>query len=52
MFCFQVSESESIDGTIDGINRDAIPEAKDVVRIDFVGGYVLQKVTSERSYFR
>ncbi|XP_057438936.1 uncharacterized protein LOC130730831 [Lotus japonicus] len=47
-----VSESESMDGAIDGINRDAIPEAKDVVRIDFVGGYVLQKVTSERSYFR
>ncbi|KAL2345322.1 hypothetical protein Fmac_006607 [Flemingia macrophylla] len=37
---------------IDGFNKDAIPEAKDVVRIDVVGGYVMQKVTSERSYFR
>ncbi|XP_027351642.1 uncharacterized protein LOC113862706 [Abrus precatorius] len=38
--------------TIDGFNKDAIPEAKDAVRIDVVGGYVMQKVTSERSYFR
>lgn len=37
---------------IDGFNKDVIPEAKDVVRIDVVGGYVMQKVTSERSYFR
>ncbi|KAL3029780.1 hypothetical protein AAZX31_03G184000 [Glycine max] len=37
---------------IDDLNKDAIPEAKDVVRIDLVGGYAMQKVTSERSYFR
>nr|KYP56973.1 hypothetical protein KK1_003224 [Cajanus cajan] len=37
---------------IDGFNKDVIPEAKDVVRIDVVGGYVMQKVTSDRSYFR
>ncbi|KAJ1392761.1 START-like domain superfamily [Sesbania bispinosa] len=47
-----VPESNSINGTIDGFNSDAIPEAKDVVRIDLVGGFVMQKVTSERSYFR
>ncbi|XP_052729107.1 uncharacterized protein LOC108326916 isoform X2 [Vigna angularis] len=43
-----VSESTSIDN----FNMDAIPEAKDVVRIDLLGGYAMQKVTSERSYFR
>ncbi|XP_027348030.1 uncharacterized protein LOC113859460 [Abrus precatorius] len=43
-----VSESN----TIDGFNKDAIPEAKDAERIDVVGGYVMQKVTSKRSYFR
>ncbi|CAJ1881863.1 unnamed protein product [Sphenostylis stenocarpa] len=43
-----VSESTSIDN----FNMDAIPQAKDVVRIDLVGGYAMQKVTSERSYFR
>jgi len=31
---------------------NAIPEAKDVVRIDLLGGYAMQKVSSERSYFR
>jgi len=31
---------------------DAIPEAKDAVRIGLVGGYAMQKVTPERSYFR
>ncbi|TKY61898.1 hypothetical protein E2542_SST11751 [Spatholobus suberectus] len=44
-----VPESKSIHD----FNKDnAIPEAKDVVRMDLVGGYVMQKVTSERSYFR
>lgn len=39
-------------GTLSGFNDEAIPEAKDVVRVDLVGGFALQKVTSERSYFR
>ncbi|XP_022634016.1 uncharacterized protein LOC111241249 [Vigna radiata var. radiata] len=43
-----VSESTSIDN----FNMDATPEAKDAVRIDLLGGYAMQKVTSERSYFR
>ncbi|CAL5194348.1 unnamed protein product [Lathyrus oleraceus] len=47
-----VTESERTNETIDGFNNDVIPEANGVVRIDLVGGYVLQKVTSERSYFR
>lgn len=47
-----VPESKSIMGTLSGFNDDAIPEVKDVVRVDLVGGFALQKVTSERSYFR
>lgn len=35
-----------------GFTSEAIPEAEDVVRIDVVGGYAMQKVTPERSYFR
>ncbi|KAL9332170.1 hypothetical protein ACSQ67_001780 [Phaseolus vulgaris] len=38
--------------SIDNFNMDAIPEAKDAVRIGLVGGYAMQKVTPERSYFR
>lgn len=48
----QVPEPKSIIGTLSGFNNVAIPEAKDVVRVDMVGGFALQKVTSERSYFR
>ncbi|KAJ7971344.1 Polyketide cyclase/dehydrase and lipid transport superfamily protein [Quillaja saponaria] len=47
-----VSDLESIGGTANGFTNEVIPEAKDVVRIDVVGGFALQKVTSERSYFR
>ncbi|XLS76105.1 hypothetical protein HN51_032970 [Arachis hypogaea] len=43
-----VSDSKSITG----FNSDVIPDAKDAVRIDVVGGFALQKVTPERSYFR
>ncbi|CAN8298404.1 unnamed protein product [Cochlearia groenlandica] len=33
-------------------SKDIIPESKDAVRIDLIGGFVLQKVTPQRSYFR
>ncbi|XLS49100.1 hypothetical protein HN51_049097, partial [Arachis hypogaea] len=46
-----VPESNGVNSTINGLN-EVIPEAKDVVRVDLVGGFALQKVTSERSYFR
>ncbi|XP_057423136.1 uncharacterized protein LOC130717048 isoform X2 [Lotus japonicus] len=45
-------ESNSGIGNLWGSKNEAIPEAKDVVRVDLVGGFALQKVTSERSYFR
>jgi hypothetical protein len=42
----------SIDKNTHGFSKDGIPEAKDVVRIDMMGGFAIQKVTPERSYFR
>ncbi|KAL9428247.1 hypothetical protein AB3S75_030271 [Citrus x aurantiifolia] len=47
-----ISDLKSIDKSTHGFTSDGIPEAKDVVRIDLVGGFALQKVTEERSYFR
>ncbi|MCH99317.1 START-2 domain protein [Trifolium medium] len=47
-----VTELEKINETIDGLKNDVIPEAKGAVRIDVLGGIVMQKVTSERSYIR
>ncbi|RDX88569.1 hypothetical protein CR513_29825, partial [Mucuna pruriens] len=47
-----VPDSKNVPGTFCGFDSEAIPEAKDVVRVNLVGGFALQKVTSERSYFR
>ncbi|KAJ6300314.1 hypothetical protein OIU76_021174 [Salix suchowensis] len=47
-----ISDVEGIDRTTHGFSKDGIPEAKEVVRIDVMGGFAIQKVTSERSYFR
>ncbi|KAK8685659.1 hypothetical protein V6N13_041658 [Hibiscus sabdariffa] len=47
-----ISDVSNIDRATHGYTNDGIPEAKDVVRIDVVGGFALQKVNNERSYFR
>ncbi|OMO68651.1 hypothetical protein COLO4_29518 [Corchorus olitorius] len=47
-----IPDVSSIDKATHGFTNDGIPEAKDVVRIDLVGGFALQKVTNGRSYFR
>ncbi|XP_052200587.1 uncharacterized protein LOC127806978 isoform X2 [Diospyros lotus] len=47
-----ISDLESIDRSTHGFSKDGIPDAQDVVRIDVVGGFALQKVTADRSYFR
>ncbi|CAJ1967306.1 unnamed protein product [Sphenostylis stenocarpa] len=47
-----VPDSENVMETLYGYDKEAIPKANDVVRIDLVGGFALQKVTSKRSYFR
>ncbi|KAK6126486.1 hypothetical protein DH2020_039759 [Rehmannia glutinosa] len=50
LFC--IPDSETIERHTHGFTRDGIPDAEDVVRIDVVGGFALQKVTADRSYFR
>ncbi|KAL7092341.1 hypothetical protein ACP275_12G160200 [Erythranthe tilingii] len=47
-----IPDSETIDRSSHGFTRDGIPNAEEVVRIDVVGGFALQKVTANRSYFR
>ncbi|PSS23553.1 Protein phosphatase [Actinidia chinensis var. chinensis] len=47
-----LSELESIDRSTHGFTKDGIPDAQDMVRIDVVGGFVIQKVNEGRSYFR
>lgn len=47
-----ISDLDSIDITTHGFTRHAIPDAEDVVRIDVVGGFAIQKVADNRSYFR
>ncbi|KAK6944139.1 hypothetical protein RJ641_025241 [Dillenia turbinata] len=48
----KISNLESVDRRTHGFTKDGIPEAKDLVRIDVVGGLALQKVTQDRCYFR
>ena len=48
----QISDLESIDISSHGFTRDGIPDAQDVIRIDVVGGFALQKVSANRSYVR
>lgn len=50
--CLQLSDSDGIDVRTHGFSRDGIPEAGDTVRIDVFGGFVLQRITKERSFFR
>nr|CAD1843523.1 unnamed protein product [Ananas comosus var. bracteatus] len=47
-----ISDTEHIDIRSQGFTREEIPEAKDIVRVDLVGGFVVQKVTDNRCYFR
>ncbi|XWS56095.1 hypothetical protein CRYUN_Cryun09bG0057000 [Craigia yunnanensis] len=47
-----ISDVSSIDKATHGFTNDGLPEAKDVVRMDVVGGFAMQKVNNERSYFR
>ncbi|XP_066340108.1 uncharacterized protein [Miscanthus floridulus] len=47
-----LSDLDGIDVRTHGFSRDGIPEAGDTVRIDVFGGFVLQRITKERSFFR
>uniref|UniRef100_A0A7N2KSK0 Uncharacterized protein n=1 Tax=Quercus lobata TaxID=97700 RepID=A0A7N2KSK0_QUELO len=45
-----ISDSEDIDMATHGFTSEAIPEAEDVIRIDVVGGYALQKDNSKYGF--
>ncbi|CAL4992477.1 unnamed protein product [Urochloa decumbens] len=47
-----ISDLDTIDIRTHGFSRDGIPEAGDTVRIDVFGGFVLQRITKDRSFFR
>lgn len=47
-----ISDLESIDRSLDGFSKDAIPDKNDAIRIDVMGGMTMQKVSNTRSYFR
>ncbi|XP_071721621.1 uncharacterized protein [Rutidosis leptorrhynchoides] len=47
-----IPDLQSIGKNTHGYTNDGIPEAKDVIRMDMVGGFAIQKVSHERSYFR
>ncbi|XP_051150364.1 uncharacterized protein LOC127264858 isoform X2 [Andrographis paniculata] len=47
-----ISDVENVDRSTHGFTRDGIPDAEDVVRIDVVGGFAVQMVGPDRSYFR
>ncbi|XP_042511352.1 uncharacterized protein LOC122086530 isoform X3 [Macadamia integrifolia] len=47
-----ISDLQSVDRSTHGFTNEGIPEEKDVIRIDIVGGFAFQKVSSNRSYFR
>lgn len=52
VFFNSIRDLESDDRSFEGFSRDAIPDTKDVTRIDLLGGMALQKVSANRSYFR
>ncbi|KAK4736534.1 hypothetical protein R3W88_000231 [Solanum pinnatisectum] len=47
-----ISDVDTVDRSTHGYSKDGIPPLQDVVRIDVVGGFAIQKVTDNRSYFR
>nr|CAB3491802.1 unnamed protein product [Digitaria exilis] len=49
---WKISNLDTINVQTHGFSRDGIPEAGDTVRIDVFGGFVLQRITKERSFFR
>ncbi|XP_060196595.1 uncharacterized protein LOC132625944 isoform X1 [Lycium barbarum] len=47
-----ISDVDSVDRSMHGYSKEGMPLPQDVVRIDVVGGFAIQKVTDNRSYFR
>ncbi|KAJ1697074.1 hypothetical protein LUZ63_005586 [Rhynchospora breviuscula] len=47
-----ISDKEEVDISTHGFTREGIPKADGTVRLDMVGGFVLQKINEEKSYIR
>ncbi|CAH9117754.1 unnamed protein product [Cuscuta europaea] len=47
-----ISDIKNVEYSSHGFCRDGVTDADDVVRIDVVGGFAMQKVSTNRSYFR
>ncbi|CAO2820228.1 unnamed protein product [Amaranthus hypochondriacus] len=47
-----IPDPDNIQMETHGFTNEGIPKADNTVRIDIVGGFALQKVTENRSYFR
>lgn len=47
-----ISDLDNINMQTHGFTTDEIPEAGDTIRMDVVGGFVLQRITKEKSFFR
>ncbi|KAF7052167.1 hypothetical protein CFC21_060303 [Triticum aestivum] len=47
-----ISNLDNLSMQTHGFTIDGIPEAGDTIRMDVVGGFVLQRITKERSFFR
>uniref|UniRef100_A0ACD5X0N5 Uncharacterized protein n=1 Tax=Avena sativa TaxID=4498 RepID=A0ACD5X0N5_AVESA len=47
-----ISDLDNINLRTHGFTKDGIPEAGDTIRMDVVGGFVLQRITKEKSFFR
>ncbi|PHT58781.1 hypothetical protein CQW23_01144 [Capsicum baccatum] len=47
----KISDVDCVDRSTHSYSKDGIPDAQDAVRVDLVGGFALQKVTDNRSYF-
>ncbi|XP_049400570.1 uncharacterized protein LOC125864589 isoform X2 [Solanum stenotomum] len=47
-----ISDLDSVDRSTRSYSKDEIPNVQEVVRVDLVGGFALQKVADNRSYFR
>jgi hypothetical protein len=47
-----ISDLDNINMRTHGFTKDGIPEAGNTIRMDVVGGFVLQRITKEKSFFR
>ncbi|XP_024310774.1 uncharacterized protein LOC100835152 isoform X2 [Brachypodium distachyon] len=51
-FVFEYLKEDLVIVIMKTVRRDGIPEAGDTIRMDVVGGFVLQRITKEKSFFR